>query len=133
MRRLHDTDRMAWWILLSFTPGLALSGLLASIIARFLWDWSIILIFAGGVLVVASLAAWIWFIVMMILPGTAGPNRYGPEPLRPEPDSDGGGQAATAATPPDIGAGAARHCGQCGAHLQPNARFCAAGGAGMEG
>lgn len=48
-RRLHDIDRMAWWVLLAFT-------------------------IIGAILL----------IVWACTKGTAGANRYGPDPLRPE-------------------------------------------------
>ena len=46
-RRLHDTDRTAWWLLIAFVP---LIGAIA-------------------------------LIVLCALPGTPGPNRYGPPPV----------------------------------------------------
>ena len=46
VRRLHDTDRSGWWILLGLVP------------------------FGGIVL-----------LVFFFLPGTSGPNRFGPESL----------------------------------------------------
>jgi uncharacterized membrane protein YhaH (DUF805 family) len=45
-RRLHDTDRSAWWILIWLIP----------------------------------LVGWIILLVFNVLPGTQGPNRYGPDP-----------------------------------------------------
>lgn len=55
VRRLHDTDRTGWWVLLQFVPVI-------------------------GPLIL------IWFLASR---GTAGPNRFGPDPLRsPPPDSD---------------------------------------------
>ena len=46
VRRLHDTDRTGWWILILFVP----------------------------------LIGAIWFLVLMILDGTPGNNRYGSDP-----------------------------------------------------
>jgi uncharacterized membrane protein YhaH (DUF805 family) len=46
-KRLHDTDRSAWWILLAFIP----------------------------------LIGAIWLLVLELLRGTDGPNRFGPDPL----------------------------------------------------
>jgi uncharacterized membrane protein YhaH (DUF805 family) len=48
-RRLHDTDRSAWWLLIALAP------------------------FIGGIVL----------LVFYCLPGTPGPNRYGPDPLAP--------------------------------------------------
>lgn len=45
-RRLHDTDRSAWWLLISLIP------------------------FFGGLVL----------LVFYFLPGTPGPNRFGPDP-----------------------------------------------------
>jgi uncharacterized membrane protein YhaH (DUF805 family) len=45
-RRLHDSGRSAWWILISFIPGI------------------------GGLVL----------LVFYVLPGTAGPNKFGPDP-----------------------------------------------------
>jgi uncharacterized membrane protein YhaH (DUF805 family) len=46
VRRLHDTDRSGWWILIALIP------------------------IIGG----------IWLLVLMILEGTAGENKFGPSP-----------------------------------------------------
>ena len=53
-RRLHDTDRSAWWMLLVFLP----------------------------------VIGWIWLFVLMILEGTSGPNRFGPDPKDPHGSMD---------------------------------------------
>jgi uncharacterized membrane protein YhaH (DUF805 family) len=45
-RRLHDTDRSAWWLLIALLP------------------------FIGGLVL----------LVFNVLPGTTGPNKYGPDP-----------------------------------------------------
>jgi uncharacterized membrane protein YhaH (DUF805 family) len=45
-RRLHDTDRSAWWLLIAFLP------------------------FIGGLVL----------LVFTLLPGTNGPNKFGPDP-----------------------------------------------------
>ena len=47
VRRLHDTDRSGWWLLLAFVP------------------------FVGGLVL----------LVFMILEGSRGSNRFGPDPL----------------------------------------------------
>ncbi len=53
-RRLHDTDRSAWHILLIFLP----------------------------------IIGWIWLFVLMVLEGTRGPNRFGPDPKDPYGSAD---------------------------------------------
>ena len=160
-RRLHDTDRTAWWMLLYLIP--ILGGIVLAIVALALlginafdpWqagdvEWGVI-----GVLFLVwflgSVAAWIVLLVFQILPGTVGPNRYGPDPLRPEVAAQAYGSGYTGSVPPyasspsegvypaaeeppppqsarasDPGAEAAlrRYCTQCGTQLQPDARFC---------
>jgi len=53
-RRLHDTNRSAWWILIAFIP----------------------------------ILGWIALIVFYLLPGTPGPNRFGPDPKSPLTSGD---------------------------------------------
>lgn len=50
VRRLHDTNRSGWWLLLSLIPVI------------------------GGLVV----------FVFTVLPGTPGPNRFGPDPKQPD-------------------------------------------------
>jgi len=59
VRRLHDRDMSGWWY----------GGLLI----------------AGFIPIVNMLAifGWIAFLVIMFLPGTPGPNRFGPDPKDP--------------------------------------------------
>ncbi|TCS15032.1 DUF805 domain-containing protein [Caulobacter sp. BK020] len=52
-RRLHDTDRSAWWLLIAFLP------------------------FIGGLVL----------LVFNVLPGTNGPNKYGPDPKTGQTDT----------------------------------------------
>ena len=47
VRRLHDTDRSGWWLLLGFVP------------------------FVG----------WLVLFIFMVMGGTRGPNRFGPDPV----------------------------------------------------
>ena len=56
VRRLHDRDMSGWWYL-----GAIVAGMIPIV----------------GIL--ASLAIF----VLMLLPGTAGPNRFGPDPKDP--------------------------------------------------
>ncbi len=53
VRRLHDTDRSGWWLLIALIP---------------LIGWAVLLVF-------------------MLLDGTPGPNRFGPDP-KTEPEQD---------------------------------------------
>jgi uncharacterized membrane protein YhaH (DUF805 family) len=75
VRRLHDTDRSGWWILIGVVPyfifgvmmGMAMaSGSMAAMGAGAM---------LGGLL---ALVGAVILLVFMILPGTPGDNRYGP-------------------------------------------------------
>ena len=92
-------------------------------------------------------------LIMSAFPGTPGPNRYGPDPLRPEtgadphtpgvagpgpfyapPQQEGGYSGMSEPAPhPDLPQAnqpqpaserQRRYCTQCGTQLQPDARFC---------
>lgn len=88
VRRMHDQDRSAWWILL-------LAVLLLSELALVMlpadpesgyhvnffgldnqprWSW------LSASLTVGSLAALLALFGLVLAPGTIGPNRYGPDP-----------------------------------------------------
>jgi uncharacterized membrane protein YhaH (DUF805 family) len=64
-RRLHDSDRSAWWILLPIAPIPMLAMTASPILA---------------VIAVATiLVSFVVVLLMAAAPGTAGPNRFGPE------------------------------------------------------
>ena len=115
VRRLHDMNRSAWWLLLLIPP----------------------ITFIGAIVL----------LIMSAFPGTPGPNRYGPDPLQPQPGMGGfgyyGDPGITYEPPADAGdyaelpyrsdspdttseADPARrqYCTQCGARLEPDAQFC---------
>jgi uncharacterized membrane protein YhaH (DUF805 family) len=64
IRRLHDTNRSGWWVLLGFVPVVTM-----------------ILSYQTGlaVLNLLSLVAFV-LIYFFVLDGTRGPNQYGPDP-----------------------------------------------------
>lgn len=77
VRRLHDSDRSGWWVMLFWGPWL-LSWVTAVLSA------------ASGEQAIAylSIFAWVAYLIGLIvlivfycLPGTPGNNRYGPDPL----------------------------------------------------
>lgn len=80
VRRLHDTNRSGWFIFMPFLASLVSIGL-AIVVA----------LFSGGnpagslplILLVSAipLAANIWFLVVLCLPGSHGTNRFGPDPI----------------------------------------------------
>ena len=161
-RRLHDTNRTAWWMLLYLIPVLGLIVLVIVSLALLginsfdPWEasdaeWGVI-----GILfliwLLGSFVAWLVLLIFQIMPGTVGPNRYGPDPLRaemgeqsygtgfagnfppyaPAPPPGGFTGASEAPPHPDLPQanrapeerGNRRYCAQCGTQLQPEARFC---------
>lgn len=77
VRRLHDTDRSGWWILLPLAPYLA--GILVMVMGAV--SGSLAMAGLGGVLMLIGLICGIVLLVFYCLPGTPGPNKYGPDPL----------------------------------------------------
>ena len=80
VRRLHDSDRSGWWVMIYFGPYLL--SFVVQIMGALVQSTGLLLV--GGVLTLASLIGVIVFIVFMCLPGTVGPNRFGPDPLFPD-------------------------------------------------
>ena len=71
IRRLHDSNRAGWWVLLPLAPFLLwIAAMIAGLYRESHFPFVLIAIF------VAPLA----FLVLMCLPGTRGPNRFGPDP-----------------------------------------------------
>jgi uncharacterized membrane protein YhaH (DUF805 family) len=69
-KRLHDRNKSAWWLLLFYLAP-ALLNLAAEKAAG-----------SGVAFTVAGIAVSIWALVELgVLRGTAGPNRYGADPL----------------------------------------------------
>jgi uncharacterized membrane protein YhaH (DUF805 family) len=69
IRRLHDTDRTGWWILLPIVPEvLAVALMMSGNVA------------VGGMFLIAAGVLAIILLVFMVLEGTKGPNKYGPDP-----------------------------------------------------
>jgi len=85
IRRLHDTDRSGWWILLPIVPyclGLVLGG--GAMMAGAATGSGAGMMAGAGIAGIFMLLAFVADIVIIIfyaLPGTAGDNRYGPPPL----------------------------------------------------
>jgi uncharacterized membrane protein YhaH (DUF805 family) len=69
IKRLHDCDKSGWWLLLFYVVPSLLSGAGTGM---------------GGAMILnlISFAISIWAIVQLgFLRGTAGPNRFGPDPI----------------------------------------------------
>jgi uncharacterized membrane protein YhaH (DUF805 family) len=84
VRRLHDTDRSAWWLLLFFVP-FFIAGFIAAVAVGARLDGADSDPFSSmgppmilAIIVLIILA--VLLLVFMVLPGTRGPNRYGPDP-----------------------------------------------------
>ena len=78
VRRLHDTDRSGWWLLMPI-------GLIfvAAILAGFLGVFSGGMAGVGlgiGLIALVVIASAIVLLVFLCLDGTRGPNRFGPDP-----------------------------------------------------
>ena len=152
-RRLHDTERSAWWLL--FYAAIFLGWML--LIAAFLSNDPddditglatavafVLLTFFAAIWFLASLVGLVPLLVMLVRRGTRGPNRYGPDPLAPELDADlmeqldrshappwaAGGYAASSpgAAPADTGTTPGPvsrvYCPKCGKQRTAEARFC---------
>ena len=78
VRRLHDTDRSGWFIFLpTFVSICAVVGVLFLSIGGGQGALPLILLILS-----APLIAYLWFFVVLCLPGTHGPNRFGPDPIK---------------------------------------------------
>lgn len=80
IKRLHDRDKSAWWLLLfMLAPGVLLGfGILTGALGMIDGGGGGI----GWVLSLAGIAIGIWgFVELGCLRGSIGPNRYGPDPL----------------------------------------------------
>ena len=69
VRRLHDIDRSGWWLMLGYGPYI-LSMVFAMAQSEML----------AGIFNFVSLIGFIVLLVFAVLPGTRGPNRFGPDP-----------------------------------------------------
>lgn len=77
VRRLHDTDRSGWWLFIYIGPYLL--SIVLNVMAVSSSSTSMASI-AGLVGIVGFLGA-IVLLVFYCLPGTPGPNKYGPDPM----------------------------------------------------
>ena len=81
-RRLHDTDRSAWWLFLIFVP-FFLAGFAAAFASQPYGADSDPFSSIGALTILAIIGIFILavhLLIFMVLPGTRGPNRYGPDP-----------------------------------------------------
>ncbi len=91
VRRLHDTDRTGWWILVPIVlygvGAMVLIGGLMSRTAGSIAGMGALAI-VGGLAMFAGFIAAIVLLVFFCMPGTAGLNRFGPDPLDPSGAQD---------------------------------------------
>ncbi len=134
-RRLHDTGRSAWWLLLHLFSFLALgAGFVALVAVAFASessnDENVFVVFAAIALVsfLIALGGSIVLLVFFALPGTVGTNRYGPDPLQTESGIGSAGEDARYSAPSDPMSKPAPEgpvfCSQCGARLPGDSGFC---------
>jgi uncharacterized membrane protein YhaH (DUF805 family) len=72
IKRLHDRDKSGWWLLLFYLVPMVFSWISAILSRNGI----------GALFALASLVVSIWTLVELgCLRGTAGPNRYGEDPL----------------------------------------------------
>jgi uncharacterized membrane protein YhaH (DUF805 family) len=79
VRRLHDTNRSGWWLLL-MVPYVITAVLTVQAMA----SGNMAALGAAGLIGIVALVCAVVLLVFMILPGTAGENRYGPNPYTME-------------------------------------------------
>jgi uncharacterized membrane protein YhaH (DUF805 family) len=77
VRRLHDTDRSGWFVLLPLLPLLIALGVMVA--GAMSMNPAMMVI--GGVAILAALICSILVLVWYCTPGTRGSNRFGPDPL----------------------------------------------------
>lgn len=71
VRRLHDTNRVGWWVVMPVAPILFL---MVAVVGEL--DFAIV----PRIAMVAMLLGSIALLALMCVPGTRGPNRFGPDP-----------------------------------------------------
>ena len=69
VRRLHDTDRSGWWMLVGIIPYAFLMAAIAT--------GNLAMV---GLVGTVALVGAIVLLVLTVLDGTKGPNRFGPDP-----------------------------------------------------
>ena len=69
VRRLHDTNRSGWWMLIGVAPYLIL------VIATVSGSLALV-----GIMGIVALLGMIALLIFMVLEGTKGPNKYGEDP-----------------------------------------------------
>ena len=140
VRRLHDTNRTGWWVLLPI--GLALGGVVAGTVLSFIG----LAVVGIALIALGSIGGFVVLLVFLIQPSDPGPNQYGPNPLpqqgvggygyyqdpgypySPTPSSGTYSESPYDAGLPDslseLDPTGRQFCTQCGIQLLPEARYC---------
>ena len=84
VRRLHDTDRGGWWLLLFLIPYLIL-GVVVGMAAT--QGNGMGALASAGLLSLVILILAIVLLIFLVLNGTRGDNRFGPDPKSSEHDA----------------------------------------------
>jgi uncharacterized membrane protein YhaH (DUF805 family) len=71
VRRLHDTDRSGWWLLIGYGPML---------VAMLLPLLGMAGVGLAMIVMIIALVGFVVLLIFMVLEGTKGPNQYGPDP-----------------------------------------------------
>lgn len=135
-RRLHDTNRTGWWILLPIGAGVA--GIVAGIILVTI-D---LLLLGAAIAILGPIIGFLALLGFLMQPSDPGPNHYGaapfpprgtggyapipgdPHPPRPDVYCESG------SAPPSYTPSGRQYCPQCGAERpSADARACAVCGA----
>jgi uncharacterized membrane protein YhaH (DUF805 family) len=77
VRRLHDTDRSGWWLFIYVGPYLLSIVINLTAVSSNSTGLSSI----GGLVGLVGLIGALVLLVFYCLPGTPGPNKYGPDPM----------------------------------------------------
>ena len=86
VRRLHDRDASGWWALVPYSSYLALpflGGFLREVEAMTLSGTPSDALIKWGIGIGIWMVAGLVFTIIMMLRGTPGSNRFGPDPLQP--------------------------------------------------
>ena len=69
VRRLHDIDRSGWWLMVGYGPWFASLALTAAQLSDL-----------AAIADIVSNVGFLVLLVFAVMPGTAGSNRFGPDP-----------------------------------------------------
>jgi uncharacterized membrane protein YhaH (DUF805 family) len=84
VRRLHDSDRTGWWVVIPIAPFVFTLALgVIAVAAR-----SLTMVLVTALFWLLSFGGIIWLIVLLCLDGTRGENRFGPDPRDPDAGRD---------------------------------------------